>query len=102
VAVSPGGFDSEGLAADVVDRGGIFSFHIRLCSQNGWGRFIGLVREREYLDEASVESDKVFFDQLVSGFQVVIQAHLQKGTELIVAVKGKTIPVGYDNQKKIE
>jgi hypothetical protein len=70
-------FFSEGLAANLTDGGGVMSFHIRLALKERW-RNIGLsIRKGEYLEDATVKGDKVLLDKAISGFQVVIEVHLQ-------------------------
>jgi len=70
-------FLSKGLATNVVDGGRVMPFHIVLRFQDGWGERLYWVREGEYLEETAVKSDKIPLDQLVPGFQVVIEVHLQ-------------------------
>jgi hypothetical protein len=39
---------------------------------------------------------------LVSGFQVVIETHLQKGADLVIGIEGKAVPIGDENKKDVE
>ena len=59
-------------------------------------------RKGEHLEDAAVESDKILLDQLISGFEVVIEAHLQERAKLVVAVEGKAMTIGDQDQKEIE
>ena len=59
-------------------------------------------RKGEHLEDAAVKSDKVFLDQSISGFQVVIEAHLQKRAKLVVTVEGKSMAIRDENEQEIE
>ena len=54
------------------------------------------------MEHAAVKSDEVLSNQLVSGMDVVIETHPQKGAELVIAVVGKSMPVGDENKEEIE
>jgi hypothetical protein len=93
---------SKGPAANVVDGGRVFSFHVFPGSQDRWGQMLRPFRKGEHLKDAAVESDKILLDQLISGLEVLIEAHLQERAKLVVAVKGKAMTIGDQNQKEIE
>ena len=61
-----------------------------------------MIWKGEYLEDATVKGDQVLLDQSISGFQVVIEAHLQKRAEFVVAVEGKPMAVGDENEQEIE
>jgi hypothetical protein len=86
----------------VVHGGGIFSLHIRRSSENARWCLGGPVRKGEDLEDTTVKSDKVFPDQLIPGFQVVIEAEFKKGAELVVAVERKSLPVGDQYKQEVE
>jgi hypothetical protein len=68
---------SKGLSANVMDGGGVTSFHIRFGFEDRW-RIVSLwIREGKYLGKATVKGDKILLDQVIPGFQVVIEVHLQ-------------------------
>jgi len=61
-----------------------------------------LFGEGGHLEDTAVKGEKVLLDQLISGFQVVIEVDLQKGAELIIAVERESMAIGYENKKEIE
>jgi hypothetical protein len=93
---------SKGPTANVVDSGRVFSFHVFPGFQDRWGQMLWPLRKGEYLEDAAVESDKILLDQLISGLEVIIEAHLQKGAKLVVAVEGKAMTIGNQDEKEIE
>ena len=93
---------SKDPAANVVDGGRVFSFHVFSGFQDRRGQMLRPFRKGEHLEDAAVESDKILLDQLISGFEVVIEAQLQERAKLVVAVKGKAMTIGDQNQKEIE
>jgi hypothetical protein len=60
------------------------------------------VRQGKYLEHTAVKSDEVLLNQLVPGLDVVIEAHPQKRADLVVAVVGKSMPIGDENKEEIE
>jgi len=50
----------------------------------------------------TVESDKIFFYQAVSGNDVIIKADSQQYADFIVTVIGKTVSIRYQNKQNIK
>ena len=59
-------------------------------------------RKGEHLEDAAVESDKILLDQLISGFEVVIEANLKERADLVVTVEGQPVTIGDQDQEEIE
>jgi hypothetical protein len=85
-----------------VDGRRVFSFHIPSGFQNGWWRILWPVRKGEHLEDTAVKSDKVLLDQLISGFQVIIEVHLQEGAKSVVTVEGKSVAIRDENEQEIK
>jgi hypothetical protein len=80
-------FFSERLAANVMDGGRIMSCHIPLGLKESRRSILLSIGEGEHLEKAAVKGDKIFLDEVIPGFEVVLDVHLQKGTDLVVAVE---------------
>jgi len=59
-------------------------------------------RKFQHLENAPVESDKVFIYQGVSGLCVLIQIKTQQAADGIIAVEGKPVTIRCDHQKQVE
>ena len=56
--------------------------------------FKGFFRKGEDLVEAAIKGDEVFFDQCVSGKEVVIQGESKKCSDFMIAVIGQAVSIG--------
>jgi hypothetical protein len=54
------------------------------------------------LKNGSVKSDQIFFDQTVSGFQILIDAEAKQRANGIAAIKGQAITISGQYQKQIQ
>ena len=54
------------------------------------------------MKDAAIKGDEIFFDQIISGFNILIQRHLKQVADAVVTVKRKPVPVRGQDKEKIQ
>src|SRR6516162_919787 len=93
---------SQRIAADLPNGGRVGLRHLLRAVQRGGRLEHGTEGQRQHLKEMAIKCDEVFFDERIARHEVVIQGQLQQCTDLIEAVIGQAVAVGYKDQKDIQ
>jgi hypothetical protein len=86
----------------LTDSGGIVFGEVLLGFKRRGPFSRSVLGEGEDLVEVSIKSDQIFFDQCVSGPEILIETEAQRGTDFIIAVVGQAVTVGGQDQKQVE
>ncbi len=82
-------------------RSGIASTHIFLCFQQPWISH-RLIRQRQHLEHPTIKGDQILSDQSVPRLKVRVRTDAQQGTDPVIAVIRKPVPVRHQDQKQVQ
>ena len=94
--------DSERVANDVPNGGGIGLGHLLRAVERGWRVEHRVGRQREHLKELAIKRDEVLLDEGITGEEVVIQGELSQRTDLLEALGGQAVSSSDQDHKPLE